>query len=107
MKAVSLEEKLQELFSALQTVEGVKSVESILSTLRDRMIFPEITSLILNTRFELLYLFEQQKVILLTIKKGIALDSVCIEEINLIDKYKSTIESTINELVKAESLNIF
>lgn len=61
MKAVSLEEKLQELFSALQTVEGVKSVNSILSTLRDRMIFPEITSLILNTRFELLYLFEQQK----------------------------------------------
>lgn len=107
MKAVSLEEKLQELFSALQTVEGVKSVNSILSTLRDRMIFPEITSLILNTRFELLYLFEQQKVILLTMKKGIALDSVCIEEINLIDKYKSTIESTINELVKAESLNIF
>lgn len=107
MKAVSLEEKLQELFSALQTVEGVKSVESILSTLRDRMIFPEITSLILNTRFELLYLFEQQKVILLTMKKGIALDSVCIEEINLIDKYKSTIESTINELVKAESLNIY
>lgn len=107
MKAVSLEEKLQELFSALQTVEGVKSVESILSTLRDRMTFPEITSLILNTRFELLYLFEQQKVILLTIKKGIALDSVCIEEINLIEKYKSTIEGTINELVKAESLNIF
>lgn len=107
MKAVSLEEKLQELFSALQTVEGVKSVESILSTLRDRMIFPEITSLILNTRFELLYLFEQQKVILLTMKKGIALDSACIEEINLIEKYKSTIESTINELVKAESLNIY
>ncbi len=107
MKAVSLEEKLQELFSALQTVEGVKSVESILSTLRDRMTFPEITSLILNTRFELLYLFEQQKVILLTMKKGIALDSVCIEEINLIEKYKSTIEGTINELVKAESLNIF
>jgi hypothetical protein len=106
MKTISLEEKLQDLFSALETIEGVKSVDSILTTLRDRIIFPEITHLILNARFELLYLFEQQKVILLTMKQGIALDSACIKEINLIEEYKNTIESTLNELIISESLHI-
>lgn len=105
MKVVSLEEKMQEVFSSLNTVEGVKSVKSILETLRDRTIFPEIASLILNSRIELLYLYEEQKVLLKTMKKGITLDSTCIEEINLIHRHQNTIESTINEMIKADSMN--
>lgn len=104
MKVISLEGKLQEVFSTLNTVEGVKSVKSILEILRDRTIFPEIASLILNSRIELLYLYEEQKVLLKTIKKGLTLDSACLEEINFINQHQQIIESTINEIIKADSL---
>ena len=104
MKKTILEGKLQETFSALQTIEGVKSVDSIVGTLKDRMVFPEITYLILNSRFELLYLIERQKVVLRTVKKGITLDSACIEEINLISQHIDEIESAINEFLNTDSL---
>ena len=104
MKKTILEEKLQETFSALQTIEGVKSVDSIVGTLSNRMVFPEITYLILNSRFELLYLIETQKVVLRTVKKGITLDSACIEEINLISQHIDEIERAINEFLNTDSL---
>ena len=104
MKKTILEEKLQETLSALQTIEGVKSVDSIVGTLRNRMVFPEITYLILNSRFELLYLIERQKVVLRTVEKGITLDSACIEEINLISQHIDEIEGTLNELMEADTL---
>lgn len=103
MKKTILEEKLQETLSALQTIEGVKSVDSIVGTLRNRMVFPEITYLILNSRFELLYLIERQKVVLRTVEKGITLDSACIEEINLISQHIDEIEGTLNELIEADT----
>ena len=103
MKKTILEEKLQEILSALQTIEGVKSVDSIVGTLRNRMVFPEITYLILNSRFELLYLIERQKVVLRTVEKGITLDSACIEEINLISQHIDEIEGTLNELIEADT----
>ena len=103
MKKTILEEKLQATLSALQTIEGVKSVDSIVGTLKNRMVFPEITYLILNSRFELLYLIDRQKVVLRTVEKGITLDSACIEEINLISQHINDIESALNEWIEADT----
>lgn len=104
MKAISSVEKLEDALSVLDQIEGVKSIDSILDTLQDRDIFPEITVLVLNSRFELLYLVEEQKVLFLTLEKAITLDVASIDEINLISQHKPAIENALNEIVEAGAL---
>jgi len=100
---VDFEELLNGVFSSLQAIDGVKSVNSILEVLKDRIIFPEITTLILNTRFELVYLFNEQKVVFKTLKE-VLIDSNYIEEINLINQHCHSIESILNDFVHADTL---
>ncbi|MGN7115722.1 hypothetical protein [Lysinibacillus odysseyi] len=104
MKAISSVEKLEDALSVLDQIEGVKSIDSILDTLQDRDIFPEITVLVLNSRFELLYLVEEQKVLFLTLEKAITLDVASIDEINLISQHTPAIENALNEIVEAGAL---
>lgn len=98
---IDFEEQLCEIFSALQIIEGVKSVECIISILKDRVIFPEITTLILNSKFELVYVFDEQKVVFKTLKE-VAIDSMYIKEINLINEHIHAIETILNELINTE-----
>ncbi|MFJ5767239.1 hypothetical protein ACIP9C_17945 [Lysinibacillus sp. NPDC093210] len=99
-----LEDKLRETFSHLQSIEGVKSVDSILERLNDDKIFPEITTLIYNSKFELVYLYEEQKVVLKTIKEGITLDTKFMNEIHLIHQYKDMIECILTGIIATDKI---
>jgi hypothetical protein len=99
-----LEDKLRETFSHLQAIEGVKSVDSILERLNDDKIFPEITTLIYNSKFELVYLYEEQQVVLKTIKKGITLDKKFMNEIHLIHQYKDMIECILTGIIATDKI---
>ncbi|MFJ7407669.1 MULTISPECIES: hypothetical protein [unclassified Lysinibacillus] len=99
-----LEDKLRETFSHLQSIEGVKSVDSILERLNDDKIFPEITTLIYNSKFELVYLYEEQQVVLKTIKEGITLDKKFMNEIHLIHQYKDMIECILTGIIATDKI---
>lgn len=99
-----LEEKLKEVFSTLDKIEGVKSVDTIIDILKDKTIFPEVTTLILNPRFELIYLYAEQKVVFNTVKRGITIDSTFMEEISLINKSKNLIESILNGINATDTI---
>ncbi|PKU51431.1 hypothetical protein [Lysinibacillus fusiformis] len=100
---VDFEELLHGVFSSLHAIEGVKSVDCILEVLKDRIVFPEITILILNARFELVYLFNEQKVVFKTLREA-SIDSNYIEEINLINQHCSSIESILNDYINTDTL---
>ena len=100
---VDFEELLHGVFSSLHAIEGVKSVDCILEVLKDRIVFPEITILILNARFELVYLFNEQKVVFKTLREA-SIDSKYIEEINLINQHCSSIESILNDYINTDTL---
>ncbi|MFJ5790976.1 hypothetical protein ACIQXW_17740 [Lysinibacillus sp. NPDC097162] len=99
-----LEDKLRETFSHLQSIEGVKSVDSILERLNDEKIFPEITTLIYNSKYELVYLYEEQQVVLKTIKEGITLDTKFMNEIHLIHQYKDMIECILTGIIATDKI---
>ncbi|MEK5331459.1 hypothetical protein [Lysinibacillus sp. FSL W8-0992] len=99
-----LEDKLRETFSHLQSIEGVKSVDSILERLNDEKIFPEITTLIYNAKYELVYLYEEQQVVLKTIKEGITLDTKFMNEIHLIHQYKDMIECILTGIIATDKI---
>ncbi len=99
-----LEDKLRETFSHLQSIEGVKSVDSILERLNDDIIFPEITKLIYNSKYELVYLYEEQQVVLKTIKEGITLDTKFMNEIHLIHQYKDMIECILTGIIATDKI---
>ncbi|MGE7843497.1 hypothetical protein ACQKNX_22310 [Lysinibacillus sp. NPDC093712] len=99
-----LEDKLRETFSHLQSIEGVKSVDSILERLNDDKIFPEITTLIYNSKYELVYLYEEQQVVLKTIKEGITLDTKFMNEIHLIHQYKDMIECILTGIIATDKI---
>lgn len=99
-----LEEKLRETFSYLQSIEGVKSVDNILEILNDTKIFPEITTLIHNAKFELIYLYDEQKVVLKTITSGITLDTTFMKEIHLIYQYKEMIECILTGIIATDKI---
>ena len=106
-----LEEKLRETFSYLQSIEGVKPVDDIVAALNDATIFPEITTLIHNSKFELVYLYEEQQVILKTMTNGITIDSSFMQEVHLIYQYKEMIECILTGIIatykiKNYSLNL-
>lgn len=100
---VDFEELLHGVFSSLHAIEGVKSVDCILEVLKDRIVFPEITILILNARFELVYLFNEQKVVFKTLREA-SIDSNYIEEINLINQHCSSIEGILNDFINTDTL---
>ncbi len=87
------------------SIEGVKSVTTIIQNLKDRIIFPEITILILNSRFELVYLYDEQKVVFKTLTSDIKIDSILIEEITLINEAKHLIECILNEIIATDVIN--
>ncbi|HCX47581.1 MAG TPA: hypothetical protein DG757_00745 [Bacillus sp. (in: Bacteria)] len=96
--------QLHATFSVLDSIEGVNSVENIISFLNDKVIFPEITTLILNSKFELIYLFNEQKVMFRTLKE-VTIDSIYINEINLINQHIHLIEHNLNGLINASITN--
>ncbi len=99
-----LEEKLRETFSYLQSIEGVKPVDDILAALNDATIFPEITTLIHNSKFELIYLYEEQQVILKTMTNGITIDSSFMQEVHLIYQYKEMIECILTGIIATDKI---
>lgn len=99
-----LEEKLRETFSYLQSIEGVKPVDDILAVLNDATIFPEITTLIHNSKFELVYLYEEQQVILKTMTNGITIDSSFMQEVHLIYQYKEMIECILTGIIATDKI---
>ncbi|WP_409366746.1 hypothetical protein [Lysinibacillus sp. 38-6] len=99
-----LENKLRETFSNLQAIEGVKSVDGILEILNDNKIFPEITTLIHNSKFELVYLYEEQRVVLKTVKDGITLDSDFMKDVYLIYQYKEMIECILTGIIATDKI---
>jgi|GEM_PF-768736 len=99
-----LENKLRETFSNLYAIEGVKSVDGILEILNDNKIFPEITTLIHNSKFELVYLYEEQRVVLKTVKDGISLDSDFMKDIYLIYQYKEMIECILTGIIATDKI---
>lgn len=99
-----LEEKLRETFSYLQSIEGVKPVDDILAALNDATIFPEITTLIHNSKFELVYLYEEQQVILKTMTNGITIDSSFMQEVHLIYQYKEMIECILTGIIATDKI---
>lgn len=99
-----LEEKLRETFSYLQSIEGVKPVDDILAVLNDATIFPEITTLIHNSKFELIYLYEEQQVILKTMTNGITIDSSFMQEVHLIYQYKEMIECILTGIIATDKI---
>ncbi len=99
-----LEEKLRETFSNLQSIEGVKPVDDILAVLNDATIFPEITTLIHNSKFELIYLYEEQQVLLKTMTNGITIDSSFMQEVHLIYQYKEMIECILTGIIATDKI---
>jgi len=99
-----LEEKLRETFSYLQSIEGVKPVDDILAVLNDATIFPEITTLIHNSKFELIYLYEEQQVLLKTMTNGITIDSSFMQEVHLIYQYKEMIECILTGIIATDKI---
>lgn len=99
-----LEEKLRETFSYLQSIEGVKPVDDILAVLNDATIFPEITTLIHNSKFELIYLYEEQQVLLKTMTNGITIDSSFMQEVHLIYQYKEMIECILTGIIATHKI---
>ncbi|AHN24445.1 MULTISPECIES: hypothetical protein [Lysinibacillus] len=99
-----LEEKLRETFSYLQSIEGVKPVDDIVAALNDATIFPEITTLIHNSKFELVYLYEEQQVILKTMTNGITIDSSFMQEVHLIYQYKEMIECILTGIIATDKI---
>lgn len=99
-----LEEKLRETFSYLQSIEGVKPVDDIVAALNDATIFPEITTLIHNSKFELIYLYEEQQVILKTMTNGITIDSSFMQEVHLIYQYKEMIECILTGIIATDKI---
>jgi len=99
-----LENKLRETFSNLQAIEGVKSVDGILDILNDNKIFPEITTLIHNSKFELVYLYEEQRVVLKTLQDGIILDSDFMKDVYLIYQYKEMIECILTGIIATDKI---
>lgn len=99
-----LEEKLRETFSYLQSIEGVKPVDDILAVLNDPEIFPEITTLIHNSKLELVYLYEEQQVILKTMTNGITIDSSFMQEVHLIYQYKEMIECILTGIIATDKI---
>lgn len=99
-----LEEKLRETFSYLQSIEGVKPVDDIVAALNDGTIFPEITTLIHNSKFELVYLYEEQQVILKTMTNGITIDSSFMQEVHLIYQYKEMIECILTGIIATDKI---
>ncbi len=99
-----LEEKLRETFSYLQSIEGVKPVDDILAALNDATIFPEITTLIHNSKFELIYLYEEQQVLLKTMTNGITIDSSFMQEVHLIYQYKEMIECILTGIIATDKI---
>ncbi|MFJ7649154.1 hypothetical protein ACIQ1H_16545 [Lysinibacillus sp. NPDC097279] len=99
-----LEKKLRETFSHLQTIEGVKSVDVILEVLNDKKIFSEITTLIYNSKYELVYVYEEQKVVLKTIQDGITIDTPFMNEIHLIYQYKDMIECILTGIIATDKI---
>jgi len=104
MSTFFLENKLRETFSNLYAIEGVKSVDGILEILNDNKIFPEITTLIHNSKFELVYLYEEQRVVLKTVKDGITLDSDFMKDIYLIYQYKEMIECILTGIIATDKI---
>lgn len=99
-----LEKKLRETFSYLQSIEGVKPVDDIVAALNDATIFPEITTLIHNSKFELVYLYEEQQVILKTMTNGITIDSSFMQEVHLIYQYKEMIECILTGIIATDKI---
>ncbi|MFJ7668319.1 hypothetical protein ACIQXI_14565 [Lysinibacillus sp. NPDC097195] len=99
-----LKDKLRETFSNLQSIEGVKSVDGILETLNDNKIFPEITTLIHNSKFEFVYLYEEQQVVLKTVQDGLTLDSDFMKDIYLIYQYKEMIECILTGIIATDKI---
>lgn len=99
-----LEDKLRETFSYLQSIEGVKPVDDIVAALNDATIFPEITTLIHNSKFELVYLYEEQQVILKTMTNGITIDSSFMQEVHLIYQYKEMIECILTGIIATDKI---
>ncbi|POZ55090.1 hypothetical protein LYSIN_03387 [Lysinibacillus sphaericus] len=99
-----LEEKLRETFSYLQSIEGVKPVDDILAVLNDATIFPEITTLIHNSKFELIYLYEEQQVLLKTMTNGITIDSSFMQEVHLIYQYIEMIECILTGIIATDKI---
>ncbi|AVK95660.1 hypothetical protein FCT18_17370 [Lysinibacillus sphaericus] len=99
-----LEEKLRETFSYLQSIEGVKPVDDILAALNDATIFPEITTLIHNSKFELIYLYEEQQILLKTMTNGITIDSSFMQEVHLIYQYKEMIECILTGIIATDKI---
>ncbi|MCS1382904.1 hypothetical protein NXZ75_11920 [Lysinibacillus sphaericus] len=99
-----LEEKLRETFSYLQSIEGVKPVDDIVAALNDATIFPEITTLIHNSKFELIYLYEEQQVLLKTMTNGITIDSSFMQEVHLIYQYKEMIECILTGIIATDKI---
>ena len=99
-----LEEKLRETISYLHPIEGVKPVDDIVAALNDATIFPEITTLIHNSKFELVYLYEEQQVILKTTTNGITIDSSFMQEVHLIYQYKEMIECILTGIIATDKI---
>ncbi|CAM5187301.1 hypothetical protein LSPH26S_04938 [Lysinibacillus sphaericus] len=74
------------------------------SSTYDATIFPEITTLIHNSKFELIYLYEEQQILLKTMTNGITIDSSFMQEVHLIYQYKEMIECILTGIIATDKI---